>query len=116
MRTASSRESAPLATSALYSPSECPAALTGAGSVETRAEGGKEGNAGRHDGRLRIARQGELVLGTLETEGADFLAERLVGALEHFARGAKASATSRPIPTNCEPCPGKHHAIRIVTS
>ena len=64
---------------------------------------------------LGVRGEGELLLGALEDEPREALAERGVGALEHGARGGR-DRRARPGPCRppASPCPGNSHATLMV--
>src|SRR4051794_34034702 len=110
---ASSSLSAEEATSALYSPSEWPAALAGSGSFVVSFNAASAA--------MLVARIAGWVL-RVSVSSASGPSKQIALMLSPSARSARSNtsreeenaiARSFPIPTNCDPCPGKHQATRM---
>ena len=84
-RTASASDSAPAATSALYSPSECPATRDGRTSTAPPARAAPPTLVVRIAG-WALRRERQLRLGPLEAQLRQRIAEHVVGLREHGAR------------------------------
>jgi hypothetical protein len=69
------------------------------------------GYADRQNGRLGVFGELEVFRRPLEDQLGEREAEGLVGLGKGLAATGKRSASSRPMPTACEPCPGKRKAI-----
>ena len=95
----------PAATSALYSPSEWPAANAGNGSSGRASLRRRQcRDAHGEDRRLGVRREGQLFDRALETQPGERRAERRVRSREDPSRAAaEASARALPIPTACVP-------------
>ena len=83
MRTASAKAKVPAATCAEYSPRLCPATICGAHPARLEQPG--RGDADRQDGRLGVLGEHEAVLGTVEAQLAERLAQRRIRLVKHRA-------------------------------
>ena len=116
VRTASASESAPAATSAEYSPRLWPA--TQSGRTPRATSGAQRGDARGQDRGLRVRGELQLGLGPLEAQPREREAEGRVGLVEDLAALREGLGSARPIPTCCEPWPGKTNAtlMRVAAS
>ena len=70
------------------------------------------GDADGENGRLGVLGELEVLFGPFEDQFGKREAESLVGLGKGLCGNGKvSSASSRPMPTDCEPCPGKRKAI-----
>ncbi len=115
-RTPSSREMTPAATSAEYWPIECPAANAGVGAERPAAA-----HRSRNAASIAIeaaSRAGWAFSVRSSRSAGPSQASALIGSpraasavANTAAAAAEDAASSRPMPTDCEPCPGKTKAI-----
>src|SRR5262245_44085673 len=115
MRTASSKGSAPAATSAVYSPRLWPATQTGSGRPSS--------SSARRSATLTVRIAGcwiSVRRSSSSPEGSKQMRESgrpsTASARSKISRAAgEARAASRPMPTSWEPCPGKSSASKRLT-
>ena len=105
------RSNEPAAHSAEYSPRLWPATKLATSARSNAPSSREHRDRMRHDRRLRILGELELVLRPLAHQPEQVLAERLVDFVEHVrARPGSRRASAAPMPTAWLPCPGKMNA------
>ena len=106
-RAVSATGRAPTAASAAYSPSVTgdKAAVIGEADIEFSLQRPHHGERYRHQRRLGVLGQAQVIVAALEDQRRQFFIQRIVDFVEDIARGREVSARSRPMPIFWLPCP-----------